>query len=274
MQQHAVCPCGACLAIIDLTLKFVVHHGPLAEIKVGRFVKPSGTEMIVAHRLLKNGIKNNEYLLMTEKLLKHAGAEETSEMKWASSSEEYASIGKIDYRFALLNEERKKCPEPPALEKYYTDDTTYFELPIAANYRDVYMVMMNIPGRSEWMTDLQKVEQQIPQVFVGSIHNCTFENYQVIVSPLQMTLSENRIVYAESCHIQEINVTLVHEYIFKKTGEKTSRFSYRFMNTGDSPITDEINAALLERIQKMAEELAIHCAKMEDPSFNPAFRNN
>ena len=60
MQQYTICPCGACQAIINLTLKFVVHHGPLAEIKVGRFVKQSGTEMIVAHRLLKNSIDNHE----------------------------------------------------------------------------------------------------------------------------------------------------------------------------------------------------------------------
>ncbi len=100
MQQHKMCPCGACDSINNLTLKFVAHHGPVAEIKVGRFVKQSGTEMIVAHRLLKNNIGNNEYLLVTEKLLQHApGQSETDEMEWASSSEEYAAIGKVAYRF-------------------------------------------------------------------------------------------------------------------------------------------------------------------------------
>src|ERR1700690_2158499 len=42
MQQNTVCPCGACQAIINLTLKFIVHHGPLAEMKVGRFIKHAG----------------------------------------------------------------------------------------------------------------------------------------------------------------------------------------------------------------------------------------
>ena len=69
LQQYAVCACSACQAICNLTLKFIVDHGPLAEIKVGRFVKQSGTEMIVPHRLLKNSIDNNEYMLMTENLL-------------------------------------------------------------------------------------------------------------------------------------------------------------------------------------------------------------
>src|SRR5215210_2628206 len=51
MQHRAVCPCAACVNISNLTLKFVVHYGPLVEMKVGSFVKHSGTEMIVAHRL-------------------------------------------------------------------------------------------------------------------------------------------------------------------------------------------------------------------------------
>ncbi|MEO5561768.1 MAG: DUF2652 domain-containing protein, partial [Chitinophagaceae bacterium] len=274
MQQHAVCPCGACLAIIDLTLKFVVHHGPLAEIKVGRFVKQSGTEMIVAHRLLKNGINNNEYMLMTEKLLEQAGPVEIGEMNWTSSSEEYAAIGKVDYRFALLNEQRKKCPEPPPLPDYHTDDTSYFEIPIAASFRDVYMMMMNIPGRPEWMPGLQKVEQEMPQVFVGSIHHCTFENFQAVVSPLRMTLSEDRILYAESCYIKEMDITLIHEYIFSKADEQSSIFAWRLMNATGSPIPEEISTQLVTRMHDIAEKLADHCAKTESASFKPAFQNN
>src|SRR6476646_1621229 len=35
MRQHIICPCCACQAVVNLTLKFVVHYGPVAEIKVG-----------------------------------------------------------------------------------------------------------------------------------------------------------------------------------------------------------------------------------------------
>lgn len=45
-------------------------------------------------------------------------------------------------------------------------------------------------------------------------------------------------------------------------------------NAGESNITEEINAALFERIQKMAKSLAGYCAKMDNPSFNPAFQRN
>ncbi len=266
MQQRTICPCGACVAIIDLTLKFVVHHGPLAEIKVGGFVKQSGPEMIVAHRLLKNSIDNNEYLLLTEKLLQQVSdSSDGVEMEWSSASEEYPSIGKVEYRFTLLNEARGKVPEPaPPESSYRTDDTSYVETPIAANFQDVYTAMMNIPGRTAWVPGLQKVEQDIQAVFVGSIHHCTFDEYKAIISPLRMTISGEGILYAERCRIEEMNLSVVHEFLFRKRDEKSCSFGSRFMNAGESPIPEEVHAALLKKMQQMTERLKEHCEKMPE----------
>jgi hypothetical protein len=222
--------------------------------------------MIVAHRLLKNSIDNNEYLLMTEKLLEQvADATEPGPLKWASASEEYPSIGKVAYRFTLLNESRKDVPEPPAAPPYRKDSTPYLEIPIAANYMDVYMTMMNIPGRPLWMPHLQKVGPDTPDVFVGSIHYCTFADYQTMVSPLQMSVSEGGITYAESCRMEERNLSLVYEYVFKKTEEKACTVATRFMNAHDSPLPEETKAVLFERMQQMAEDLKAYCEKKEPP---------
>ncbi|MVT07841.1 DUF2652 domain-containing protein [Chitinophaga tropicalis] len=274
MQQHMVCACGACQAIINLTLKFVVHHGAVAEITVGRFVKQSGPEMIIAHRLLKNNINNNEYLLITEKLFEQeAGMSEQDELEWNSSSEEYASIGKVNYRFALLNKARENVPEPPGPENdYRVDDTCYLELSVTANFRDVYMVVMNIPGRVEWVPELLKVEQEVPAVFIGSIHYCTFEGYRAIISPLRMTISDEAIFYAESCNISERNLSLVYEFAFTKINETSCLVTCRFLNNGTSPVPEEINAELLRSMQKVGEELVAYCEKMEGASFDPAFK--
>ncbi|MEI9943319.1 MAG: DUF2652 domain-containing protein [Chitinophagaceae bacterium] len=273
MQQHAICPCGACLGIINLTLKFVVHHGPVAEIKVGRFIKQSGPEMIVAHRLLKNSIANNEYLLITEKLLQQLPDEvEAVEMEWTDSSEEYASIGKIPYRFTLLNEARKKIPEPPKPNnQYHTDNTSFLKMTVADNFRDVYMVVMNIPGRPAWFPGLQNVEQDIPQVFIGSIHRCKFENYNTVVSPIRMTLTEEGIEYAESCRIAEMDISLVYEFVFKKINETTSSFACRLLNACDAPIPEKVHGALFDQMKKMSENLKEYCEQMKESFFEPSF---
>ena len=262
MQQHTLCLCGACQAIINLTLKFVAHHGPLAEIKVGRFVKQSGPEMIVAHRLLKNSIGNNEYLLLTEKLwLQIPHSSDAVEMEWTSSSEEYASIGKIEYRFALLTEARKNVPEPPEPPPYHGDNTSLLEIPIQANFGDVYKAMMNIPDRPQWLPGLQTVDQDQPGVFIGSIHHCTFHDYKAVISPLRMTLSDEGIVYAESCRIEEMHVSLIHEFVFKNIDEKNCRLLYRFMNAGESPIPEDVHDALTRKMHEMVAKLKEHCEK-------------
>ncbi len=267
MQSHTVCPCGACQAIIDLTLKFVVHHGPLAEMRVGRFVKHSGPEMIVAHRLLKNSINHNEYLLMTEKLLQQvAGIPETAEMEWISASEEYASIGKVPYQFTLLTEARKNVPEPALPENEYCKNLRFStEVQIEANFVDAYMVIKNIPDRPVWMPGLQKVEQEIPEVYIGSLHHCTFENYRALISPLRMNLSPEGIMYAESCQIEEMNLSLVYEFVFRKTDEQTCAFIARFINAGDAPVSENMEAVLHEQMQRMTETLKEYCEKKKEP---------
>ncbi len=276
MQQHAVCPCGACLSLSDLTLKFVAHHGPVAEMKVGRFVKQAGLAMIVAHRLLKNSINNNEYLLITDNLLSYSTHDsKNGGLEWVSSSEEYAAIGKVPYGFTLLNKVRKEVPEPPELPPYpFIDDVPDFESHIAVNFRDAYMVVMNIPGRAEWMPGLQKVEQAMPQVFIGSVHHCTFENYQAIVSPLRMTLSADGIVYAESCSIEKMHVSVVYEYVFRRMDDKTCSVACRLMNASAFPMSADANDLLRDGFQQIPEKLAAFCAKMEGSMFEPAFQQN
>lgn len=263
MQQHMVCACGACLAISNLTLKFVVHHGPVAEISVGRFVKQSGPEMIIAHRLLKNRIDNNEYLLISEKLFEQTTSHtEQDEMEWARSSEEYASIGTVNYRFALLSNAREKVPEPPPLQNDYpADDTSHHKISIPNNFRDVYMAVTNIPGRAEWVPGLLKVEQEIPAVFIGSVHYCTFEDYLAIVSPLRVTISDDAIFYAESCKIPEMDLSLVYEYAFDKIDETSCLVACRFLNNGSTPVPEEINTNLLNKLKALEERLSTYCEK-------------
>ena len=185
-------------------------------------------------------------------------------MEWNSASEEYASIGKVEYRFALLNEARKNVPEPPAPQEYRTDNTSYLETSIASNYFNTYMVVMNVPERSKWLPGLQRVEQDVPQAFVGSIHRLIFDSYEAIVSPLRMTATDEGIVYAESCVIKAMDISLVYEFVFRKIDEKNCGLACRFMNAGEYPLPKESNIFLFERMQQMTNGLKVYCEKMRE----------
>ena len=63
---------------LPVSLKVVAHYGPLAEYWIGHFRKLYGEAVIEAHRLLKNSIGCDSYLLMTEVLSAHAARKQST----------------------------------------------------------------------------------------------------------------------------------------------------------------------------------------------------
>lgn len=71
LQLSSTCACGACINIEKLDLKVIVHFGKASIQKIGRFKELSGLDVIIVHRLLKNSVKLNRYLLLTEAAYQH-----------------------------------------------------------------------------------------------------------------------------------------------------------------------------------------------------------
>jgi hypothetical protein len=64
------CGCGACQGIENLKLKCVVHAGDVLEKQVGTHTELAGEPVIVAHRLMKNAVKSDTYILATKAITK------------------------------------------------------------------------------------------------------------------------------------------------------------------------------------------------------------
>ena len=70
IQRDNVCQCGACRSAVNLSLKFIAHlWAILSETVIQNFTKIMGSDVILAHRLLKNNIGETEYMLLTDKYL-------------------------------------------------------------------------------------------------------------------------------------------------------------------------------------------------------------
>src|SRR4051794_35388069 len=69
-----MCPCGSCTRTSALKLKFVAHTGDVATQKIKRRKKLVGMDVIYVHRLLKNPVPVPEYLLVSDDLIRDAGA--------------------------------------------------------------------------------------------------------------------------------------------------------------------------------------------------------
>ena len=68
-DRFQFCKCTACTSAINLTLKVISHYGQFTGYNVKNFSKLIGKDIIVAHQLLKNDIKDHEYWLVTQNLL-------------------------------------------------------------------------------------------------------------------------------------------------------------------------------------------------------------
>jgi len=65
-KRDIFCECASCEQLDQLSLKFVVHQGEVAEQKVKRHAELAGVDVILVHRMLKNSVPVVEYVLMTD----------------------------------------------------------------------------------------------------------------------------------------------------------------------------------------------------------------
>ncbi len=99
------CKCGTCERLHNLTLKFVVHFGDLASIILKDYPKLYGKELIVAHKLLKNRIEFNEYMLITKDALSNYESDKSNSKinaDWKIGDEFIPEIGVVDYLYKKL----------------------------------------------------------------------------------------------------------------------------------------------------------------------------
>jgi Protein of unknown function (DUF2652) len=88
------CSCGACRSVESLDLKIVAHHGRFLRHAVGGRAQVAGVDVILAHRLLKNGVTSRAYVLLTEALLGWLGVD-PSDLGLVPRVESYEHLGDV-----------------------------------------------------------------------------------------------------------------------------------------------------------------------------------
>lgn len=92
LMIHKVCNCGACVNIEQLKLKVVAHSGTAAFYRLGDHQELTGTSPIVIHRLMKNSVKSDEYMLFTESAYRDIAP---PDWEVEEGEEKYEDIGDI-----------------------------------------------------------------------------------------------------------------------------------------------------------------------------------
>jgi len=121
-SEFALCPCPSCQTIDQLKLKVIVHVGEAVFHKIGDFAEISGVDVILAHRLLKNSVASDEYILMTEAAYRDIKIETSVEV--LEGEEHYEGFGPIR-TYAYLKHGASE-PKPAAVARFYEDRSRAF----------------------------------------------------------------------------------------------------------------------------------------------------
>ena len=178
-ESKRICQCGACSTANELKLKFFVHYGDIGLNQVKEHKKLFGREVIVVHRLMKNDVPIEEYLLFTHDLASSMDdAQQINEIGWSApiaGNGEY-DFGTIDYCYLALNNLHSRVPEPE-LEDFSLQGPvrrlTGATIDINAPLDLVFDVLSDLAIRHEWLAGLKDSDQLNSRITQnGSTHRC------------------------------------------------------------------------------------------------------
>jgi hypothetical protein len=256
IERDTACQCGACQSTTNLTLKFIVHFGEIKEIKVGNFVKATGVDMIIAHRLMKNSIDSDEYILLTKPCIDcskeslHANG-----VKWISSAQEYEAIGNVEYDYAILSDYKKQIPKPPKLKEFVIiqgDDN--LEVEINKSIFDVCQTIVNVEERSNWIGGMDELKRDPVTERIGMGHNCLFMGMTLIMTCKHYEYSGDSATYVERVEAPEISFDTVVTYTLSQNNDNTTHVNYN-MNWQETPMPDENKLGMLATVKANLETL-------------------
>lgn len=94
LSTRNLCICDACRNVLSLKMKLIMHVGEVSIQRVKTFEKLFGTDVILAHRLLKNSVPSKEYVLMTAETYSSIG--EFHQLKPDTRRENCEGLGNVD----------------------------------------------------------------------------------------------------------------------------------------------------------------------------------
>jgi hypothetical protein len=183
MERDVICRCGACQSASQLSLKFIIHYGAIKEFKIANIIKASGVDMIIAHRLLKNSINSQEYILLSSSCidcLPDRG--ESSGLKWITHTETYPAIGEIKLEYADLSDLKNKIPSIPERRTFIKHDGgDTLEIEINAPIEKVYQNIIDLDSIPDWMIGVIGIIRDEKVERIGTKHVCLTPEFEMDV---------------------------------------------------------------------------------------------
>lgn len=220
-ERDRMCNCGSCSSTPDLTLKFVVHYGDVIERNILGHFQLMGADVTTAHKLMKNNIDADEYILISEN--SYASTDSNKLPSWFKlehNTVNYKDVGDVSYHYEKLTELLKDVPELPKRELIFNEPVQLtLNWKIQHNIKTVYKYISSLEHKQKWLEGVNVVFDQTKIERVGTQHNCITPINTLHIETTKSEVNESQMIFGEKTNAVGIFPATNQTYTVKPTGE-------------------------------------------------------
>ncbi len=231
IERTSVCRCGACQSSSHLTIKFIAHYGEIEEYKVKHFSNILGSDVILAHRLLKNTINLNEYLLLTKDYISTQPEENYDDH--CKKIMNYENFGDVEVSYVSLKDLRRKVVVNRKDTSHVPENfSPHFSLLVDKPLMEVYQLLIDNEKKMNWVPGIKKINQDGNINRINHTHACLVNGMDMEFTTLKNGWEEDRMFFSEEGKVLS-SVYFYNEFYLTKINGSTEikyRMSYSDRN--------------------------------------------
>ncbi len=209
LEKNRICPCNACATAPNLQLKIIAHSGELQFITVQAKRKPFGKIVIEAHRLLKNSILSDNYVLLSEDLSTVIGISDDyrSQLFNFSKYEDVYDEKNIKYLFSEIDKENLKLTSYETPYEVHFDKSPILEIQkeYSVSAGELLEYITNYSYRHHWVKGVNEFVYNPDEVTrLGTEHVCVIDGKRLNFTTVTKSVESDRLIYGE--HTTDIPV--------------------------------------------------------------------
>ncbi|WP_136465177.1 DUF2652 domain-containing protein [Flagellimonas onchidii] len=226
LEKNRICPCNACATAPNLELKIIAHSGHLQHIEVKGTRKPFGQQVIEAHRLLKNSVESDNYVLISRTLaldIMLSPYYSSKIYRFRQGSDSYDDK-EVEYIYSVID------PKELKLRSFSQPKKVSFNRPANIVVKKEYPVsatelleyVTNYTLRHYWTEGLDHLDYNKNEVTrLGTEHACVVNGKHLNFITVTKEGRTESLIYGEFTEDAPVLNGYYQFYHFKPTGENS-----------------------------------------------------
>lgn len=241
LETNRICPCNACATAPNLNLKIIAHCGELQFIEVHGTKKPFGKPVIESHRLLKNSVESDNYVLVSDALsqkiwLSANYKSRLYDFKMLSDTYDNESIA---YHYAVIDAKQlnlKKYGRPKKIT-FNRPPNVVIEHILETSQQQVFEYVSNFRYRNDWAHGVEDFHFNINEVTrLDTPHVCVVNGKHLDFVTVTKDGKEGQLIYGEVTESPLFVDKLYQFYLIEVISEKKARLRVELYWEARSPI--------------------------------------